>query len=265
MNSSRCSRVAIVALFAVTLLAVPVVAVNVTETGVPDRVQVNETVGVDSELSFTLTDLYSRYDSYQLIAQTDLHAAVWTVTTKNPQGQTIAQTTQNGSNVTVQVGGNVDTVVVELEGRAPPPSTIDFQYQPPQSVTIVAFSQRQQGGVASPIEDPITARIYTEESAAARTALDEAAAAIEEAEAAGAGVTEATNLVDSAVEAYNSGEFGLAKNLAEQAESNADDAAAAQSQQSLLLLIGGAVIALLIVGGIVYWYLQNRGPADKLG
>jgi len=265
MNSSRCSRVAIVALFAVALLAVPVVAVNVSETGVPDRVQTNATVGVDSDLSFTLTDLYSRYDSYQLVAQTDLEAAVWTVTTENPQGQTIAQTTRNGSNITVQIGGNVDSVVVELEGRAPPPSAVEFQYQPPQSITIAAFSQRQQGGVASPIGDPITAQIYTEDSAEARTALEAAAASIDEAEAAGADVGEADDLFDSAVEAYNSGEFGLATNLAEQAESNADSAAAAQSQQSLLLMIGGAVLALLIVGAIVYWYLQNRGPADKLG
>lgn len=265
MNSSRYSKIAIVALFAVTLLAVPVAAVNIDPTGVPDRVHTNATVGVESELSFTLTELYTQYDSYQLVARTDLRSAVWTVTTKNPQGQTINQVTQNGSNITVQIGGNVASVVIELEGKAPPPSAVDFEYQPAQSITLAAFAQRQQGGVASPIGDPYTVRPYTDASAEARTALEEAAAAIEEAQAAGADVSQAQDLFESAVEAYNSEEFQLAINLAQQAEARANAAAQAESQQSLLLMIGGAVIALVVIGGVVYWYLQNRGPADKLG
>lgn len=265
MNSSRYSRLAIAALFAVALIAVPVAAVEVDPTGVPDRVHTNATVGVDEELSFRLTDLYTRYDSYQLIAQTELRSAVWTVTTENPQGQTIDQVTQNGSNITVQIGGNVAGVIIELEGQAPPPSAVDFEYEPAQSFTLVAFSQRQEGGVASPIGDAMTVRPYTDASAEARTALDEAAAAIDEAQAAGADVSEADDLFDSAVEAYNSEEFALATNLAEQAESNANSAAQAQSQQSLLLMIGGAIVAIVVVAGGVYWYLQNRGPADKLG
>lgn len=265
MNSSRCSRVALIALFAVALLAVPAMAVDVSPTGVPDRVETNATVGVDSELSFRLTELYTQYDNYQLIAQTELQSAVWTVTTQNPQGQTINQFTQNGSNVTVQIGGNVASVIVELEGQAPPPSEIDFEYQPPQSLTVVTFSQRQQGGVASQIGDAYTVRPYTEASAEARSALEAAAQAIDDAEGAGAGVSDAENLFDNAVDAYNSEEFQLATNLAQQAQNDAEAAQQSQSTQSLLLMIGGAVIIIVLIGGVVYWYLQNRGPAEKLG
>lgn len=265
MNSSHYSKAAIVALAAIAVLSIPVAAVTVTPSGVPSEVQTNATVGVDSELSFELTNLYTQYDNYELVAQTELESAVWTVTTQNPQEQTIDQFTTNGSNITVDIGGSIASVVVELEGQAPPSSAVDFNYQPPQSFTLVAFSQRQSGGVASPIGEPITVRPYTTASDDARSALDAAAAAIEDAESGGADVSDAEDTFGSAVEAFNSGQFDLASNLAEDAESEADAAAASQSQQSLLLMIGAGVVVVIVIGGVVYWYLQNRGPADKLG
>lgn len=265
MNSSHYSKVAIVALAAIALLSIPVAAVTVTPSGVPSEVQTNATVGVDSELTFELTNLYTQYDNYELIAETELESAVWTVTTRNPQDQTIDQFTTNGSNVTVDIGGSIASVVVELEGQAPSSSAVDFNYQPPQSTTVVAFSQRQSGGVASAIGEPITVRPYTEASDNARSALDAAAAAIEDAESGGAGVSEAEDTFESAVDAYNSNQFDLATNLAEDAESDAESAAASQSQQSLLVMIGVGIVVVVIIGAVVYWYLQNRGPADKLG
>lgn len=269
MSSSRCSRLTVavalvLALVAVAAVAVPVAAVSVSPTGTPDAVETGATVGVDSELSFRLTDLYTRYESYELVVRTDLREAVWTVETLNPQGDTVDSRTVSGQNATVDVGGSVDAVEVTLEGRAPAASAVEFSYQPPQEFLLAGFAQRQSGGVASDIEE-FTARPYTTASQDARDAIDAALEAVEAAESAGADVSAADTDLENAREAFDSENFELAGDLAGQAESAADSARSSENRTSLLLTIGAGVVVVAVVGGVAYWVLRNRGPADKLG
>lgn len=266
MNSSRYSELGslLLAVVVIATIAVPAAAVSVDGTGVPDAVETNETVGIDSELSFRLTDLYTEYQSYELVGQTQLREAVWTVETINPQGETIDTQTFSGTNFTIDVGGSVDAIEVSLEGRAPTADAVDFQYEPAQSVVIANFAQRQSGGVASEIRE-ITARPYTSDSQAARDAIDAAGEAIDAAQSAGAGADDAQTDYDNAVEAFNNEEFGLAQDLAEQSQSAAESAQSSQNQMELLLTIGAAIVVIAIIAGVIVYVLRNRGPADKLG
>lgn len=266
MNSSRCSEIAVLllALVAVAAVAVPVTAVSVSGSGVPDAVETNGTVGIDSKVSYSLTDLYTQYQSYELVGQTELREAVWTVETVNPQGETIDTMTFSGSNFTIDVGGSIDAIEVSIEGRAPSAEAVEFNYEPAQSFVIAAFAQRQSGGVASEIRE-FTARPYTEDSQTAREAIDAAAGAIDNARSAGAGVSDAQTDYDNAVAAYNNEEFGLAQDLANQAQSAAESAQSSQNRTQLLLTIGGAVIIIALIAVVVVYVLRNRGPEDKLG
>lgn len=264
MNWNHCSKAVVLALVIGVVFAVPAAAVSVSTSGVPDRVEADSTVGVESDVTFTLTDLYTQYQSFELVGTTDLDSPVWTVRTLNPQGETIETRTFNSSTFTIEVGGSVNSIEISVEGRAPAADDIDYSYDPPQSFVVASFSQRQSGGVASEIRT-VTSQPYTGASQDARTAIDEATEAVDEAEAAGADTAEAERLLGNAIEAYNNGEFSLATDLADQAESSANAARESQSQMELLLA-AGAILVLLIAGGAaVYWYLQNRGPADKLG
>jgi hypothetical protein len=81
----------------------------------------------------------------------------------------------------------------------------------------------------------------------------------------GAGSQQAREQLNRAIQAYESGEFGLARDLASDAESSARSAQ--QSSRTLrLALIGvGVVIVLaLLVGGVLYLRSQS-GPGDPLG
>lgn len=264
MNWNHCSKAVVLAVLVGVVFAVPAAAVSISTSGVPDTVEADSTVGVESDVTFTLTDLYTQYQSYELVGTTDLRSPVWTVRTMDPQGETIETRTFNSATFTIDVGGSVSSIEVSVEGRAPAADAIDYSYDPPQSFVVASFSQRQSGGVASEIRS-VTSQPYTGASQDARSAIDDASAAVEDAEAAGADTEEAERLLGNAIEAYDNGEFSLATDLADQAESSADSARESQSQTELLLAAGAILVLLVVGGGVVYWYLQNRGPADKLG
>jgi hypothetical protein len=264
MNWNHCSKAVVLALVVGVAFAVPAAAVSVSTSGVPDTVEADTTVGVESDVTFTLTDLYTQYQDYELVGTTDLRSPVWTVRTQDPQGETIATRTFNSSTFTIDVGGSVNSIEVSIEGRAPAADAIDYSYDPPQSFVVAAFSQQQSGGVASEIQT-VTSQPVTGASQDARSAIDDASGAVEDAEAAGADTAEADRLLGNAIDAYDSGDFSLATDLADQAESSADESRESQSQMELLLAAGAILVLLIVVGGAVYWYLQNRGPADKLG
>lgn len=263
MNSTRCSRVG-VALAALALLVAavaPAVAVSVSADGVPDRAQSGEKVSA----TFTLTELYTDYDSWTLRASTALEDATWTITRYDNKGTQLGeQRTVTGANVTQAIGGETTEVTVRLEGRTP--EVANFTYEPAQTFRFASLEQTQEGGTADSL-DAWSVVHYTEESEAARAAIDDAADAIDDAESGGADTAEAEGLLESAISAFDNDNFENAESLAEDAAEKADSASQSKQTTTLLLLAGGAVVVLAVVALLVYLYLQRRqaNQFDKLG
>lgn len=254
MNWSRCSRVALAALLVATLAAAPVAAVSVSTENVPSEAEAGATIGTEDAITFTLTDLYSKYDSYTLTGQTDLEQAAWTVTKLNNQGDEIAERSSTGQSFSVQVTGEAASVQVRLEGEVP--SVESFSYEPPQNVTLAAFAQGQQGSVSTPIES-YSLHHYTNDSRDARQAIGSAAEVVDE---GGAG----SDLLASARSSFEAGNFQNAMDLANQAETAAENAQSTQSRNQLLMLGAGALLVLAVVGGVAYYVLNNRDTTDRL-
>lgn len=67
------------------------------------------------------------------------------------------------------------------------------------------------------------------------------------------------------VEAFNGEEFSLTTNLANEAETSANQARqSSQTTQLLIYAAGGLLVVALIVGGFLYWRSQQT-TYDKLG
>jgi cobalamin biosynthesis Mg chelatase CobN len=262
MNSTRCSRLA--ALLAVSLALVvavaPAAAVSVSADGVPESAEVDSKVSA----SFTLTDLYTEYDEWTLRGETNLTQVTWTVTTYDQTGAKLAQESYSASsfNHSIAAGDDVNRVEVEVEGTMP--EVGNWSYDPAQSLLVASFAQTQQGGTSSTLATHST-RPYTADSQSARTAIDDAGDAIEEASDAGADTSEAESLLESAVSAYDSGNFENAKNLAGQATEKAEASASSKQQTSMLLMGAGVVVLLVLVGAGVWYWRQSQDSYDKLG
>ncbi|GGL27413.1 hypothetical protein GCM10009037_08740 [Halarchaeum grantii] len=260
MNSSRYSSLALAALLALSVLAVPAGAVSVDGTAPPSA-----QVGSQQTATYTFTDLYEEYDTWTLRGSTELTQVTWTVTLYDQTGAKIAQHSPTGQSFEqqVQASEDVNKVTVRVEGTVP--AVEEYSYEPAQQLTVAEFTQAQQGGSASMIGEAHTTRPYTESSQEARTAIEDAQSAIESAQSAGASVSEATSLVENAISAYNAGNFENAISLASQAEQQAESAASSAQTQRWLFIGAGVVVALLVIGGGVWWYLRQRDTYDRLG
>lgn len=264
MRSIRYFSLAAVALVVLVVAAVPAAAVSVEASGVPSAAESGTTVGVDEDITFDVTDLYSRYDSFTLAGTTGLESATWTVTLYDNQGNQIRQTSPTGNNFSVAIDGEADRVEVRVEGDVPGPDAYSAQYDPPQQFLLASFAQSQDGGVSSPIGDQYEVRPYTEESQTARNALDDAATAIDDAGASGGDVSTAEETFQSAESAYDAENFDNAVELADRAQSEAESAAQSASTMDLLVTAGGALVVLLLLGGGGFLYYRRRQGSNKL-
>jgi hypothetical protein len=258
---SRCSRL-VVGLLLVLTLAAPATAVSVGDTTVPAEGQVGEQVTA----TVTLTELYRNptLERWQLSGQTALEDVTWVVEYYDQTGARVDQqefTGQQFSGAEVATADDTAEVVVRVTGTVPPVS--EYSYDPRQEFTIVELTRGQQGGASSTI-DTWESHHFTGDSDAARTTMDDAQAAIESAESAGANPTEAEESFASAVDAYENGNFGLARELANRAQREAGSAESGAEQRRLLLYGGAGVVVLaLLVGGVYYWRSQ-QDSYDKL-
>ncbi len=260
MNSSHYSKLALVAVLLAVVAAGPAAAVSVSGAEVPDDAAVGSTVDV----TYTVDELYTNYDQWQLEGETSLESVTWTVTAYDVGGTQINQQEYNGQSFshTIAKADDVAEVTVRLQGTVP--EWDDWSYEPPQSVVLANFSEAQEGGAETELQTS-EIRPHTEESQAARDAIDEAQAAIDEADAAGVNVEEATSRLDNAISAYDAGNFENAQDLAEDSLDAAESAQQSSQQTSMLLLIGGVIVVIAVLAGLVYWYLSNRETYDKLG
>jgi len=257
---SRCSRlVAVLAVVSLLLAAVaPAAAVSVEETDVPTEGEVDSQVTV----TLTLTQLYDTYETWQLAGSTDLENVTWTVTFRNQAGNQIRQESYDGrefSGATVDIEEGTAEVRVRVTGTVP--AVESYSYDPQQSFGLFALRQTREGGSAEELAN-VTAGHYTSDSGEAREALDSARATLD----AAGNPTEAEESFDSAVSAYEAGNFDNAVTLAQRAETEANEAQSDQQRNRLLLYGAGGLVALGVVGGGVALFLRGRGDDyDKLG
>lgn len=259
MNSTPSSK-ATTALLCLSLsfAAVGVAAAfSVGADGLPGESEVGETVSVTYTIEDPFTDVPNQYT---LQGETELTNVRWTVTVRragepiDPPGQ---QTygSQNVSQV-LNVDNGGDEVVVELVGDTP--TVENFTYAPEETYRVATLSRAVGNNVEEFRND--TAHHYTNASATARSAIEGAETAIEEA----GGQEEAERLRQNAISSYEAEDFENAIDLAEQAESRAEQAMRSQQQTQLLLLGGGALLVVgLLAGGIYYWHTQ-RDTYSKL-
>lgn len=260
MNWNHCSRVALLAALLVVVVASPVAAVSLSADDAPAEGAVDSKVDV----TFTVTDLYTDYDTWTLRGETELTNVSWTVTTYDQTDAKIAQQTYNNQSFGHQLAASEDVNSVEVRLEATVPGVTNWSYGSPQAFRLAAFTQAQDGGSSTTL-DSYDIQPYTSESDEARTAIDEASEAIEDAEDAGADVSDAESDLEDAIEFYNNGNFEQAAKNANEAEEKAGGAASSAQQTDLLVKAGIGIVVLLLLGGGIYWALQQRTTHDKLG
>jgi hypothetical protein len=261
-NWSRFSSLLLVLLVLLSAVA-PVAALSVGNANVPEEAA----VGSQVEATFTLTELYQNptLEQWQLRGETDLREVTWSLSYVDQTGATVGREEFDGQNFTssqISAADGTAEVRVRVSGTVPPVES--YSYDPAQTFVVASLTQAREGGNANDI-DTWEAHHFTSASDRARTAMDDAGAAIESARENGASVGEAENTFDQAVNAYESENFELATELANEAQSQASSAQ--QSRQTFTLVlygVGGLVVVALAVGGFLYWRSQ-QDTHDPLG
>ncbi|MBB6644948.1 hypothetical protein [Halobellus ruber] len=257
---SRFSKLAVVCLLALSVASVPAAGVSVGDSTVASDAE----VGTQITATVTLTELYQnpQLETWTLEGRTELTDVTWTVEYYDQTGARVAQQSFDGQSFSgAQVSAEEGTSEVRVRITGTVPEVSEYSYDPPQSFTVLALTQAREGGSSNAI-DSWSATHYTQESREARNAIDDAAAAVGEVNS-----QSAEQDLQRAIEAYNGDgdEFGLATDLATQAQEDAK-----QTRQSNRLTrfalygVGGVVVIGLVVGGFLYWRSQQGGP-DRLG
>lgn len=261
-SSNRCFELA-AALAALALLlagVAPAAAVSVAETDAPDSAE----VGTQVTATVTLTELYRNPDlgEWQLAGSTELTDVTWTVMWYDQTGARVGQESYDGRNFSgAPVSSDESHAEVRVRVSGTVPQIGGYTYDPQPSFALFSLDQTRSGGASNAIASR-NATHYTPASREARQALDTAAAAIEEA----GNPAEAQATFDSAVSAYNSGNFDNAVTLANRAAEEAEEARSTQRRNRLLLYGSAGVVALAVVvgGGFLLWR-SRQGDYDRLG
>jgi len=258
-NSSRFSKLLLGLLLVATVVAVPAGAVAPGNADAPTEGE----VGTKTSATVTLTELYQnpQLEQWTLAGQTDLTNVTWTVTYYDQTGAKVDQSSYDGQNFTgasVSADDGISEVDVKVEGTVP--SVESYSYDPAHSFTVLSLAQTREGGTTNSI-DSWTARHYTAESQSARDALDAARSDID----AAGNPDDAETKFTQAVDAYESAEFGLASELANEAESQAESVQQNQQRNQMLLYAGGGLVVLLAIAGGFFWYRSQQEGPDRLG
>jgi hypothetical protein len=249
MKSSKLVAVSVALLLFGSLFAGSAVAVESDPQNLPGESE----VGTNVEATFEITDLFGEFREWTLSAETELENATWTIDQYDQAGDQVGDTTEiDGQTATEGVSLDDDTATVEVRVTGTTPEIEEFSYEPPQRFVVASFTQEREGGANRDIATHETHH-YTQESRDARQTIDGARTAVE-----GSGSDEAQSSLDSAISAYESGNFENAIDLAERAEGEA-------SQSQLIrnvLLVGGVVVAVLLVAAVGYRVYKSRqqGP-----
>ncbi|MES3516125.1 MAG: hypothetical protein PPP58_00510 [Natronomonas sp.] len=235
----------------VALGAAPAAAVDSETDDLPEEVE----VGAETEATFEFDNLFEDFESWTLRGETNMTNVTWTVRQFDAAGNQVRQTSTDGELVEadVDIDDGTDRVEVRVIGDAP--EIESFRYDPPEEFRYAEFTLVRGGGTEQAISD-YRVHHFTTESSEARAAIDAAAEAVE-----GSGSSDAESSLQSAISAYEAGNFGNAIELAERAQSEADRASLLRTG----LLVGGvAVVVLLLAGGGLYAYRSRQQEPERL-
>jgi hypothetical protein len=251
MRSDALISVLVVGLLAASVLAGPVAAVDSSPQEVPEESE----VGTDYDATYELTDLFADFERWTLVGETDLESVTWTVTQYDQADNQVAQDSFDGQEFErgVDIESGVSRIEVRVTGTTPGFGTPT--YDPPQRFTGASFTLNRQGGTQQDV-DTYEVHHYTRESRSTRQTLDQAGEAVE-----ASGDDQSRETLDSAISAYNGGEYDLANQLANRAE---DEAESSQRTRTLLLYGGAAVIVGLLLGAGYYLYQSRKQGPSRL-
>ncbi len=248
MRRNAIPSVLAVVLLAAAMLATPVAAVDSTALDAPEDAE----VGTDFEATYELTNLFTDFEAWTLVGETEVTSVTWTVTQYDQAGNQVAQESYDGQQFSqdVDIESGVSRVEVRVTGTTPSFDTPT--YDPPQQFTAAAFTLQREGGTQQDL-DAYRVHHYTQESRAARGELENAQAVVER-----SGDEGSRDSLDSAISAFNAGNYDNANRLANRAENEAQRNARTQRT----LLYGAAAVVILVVLGAGYYLYRSRkqGP-----
>jgi hypothetical protein len=245
----------LVALLALLLaVAGPAGALTLTDETDFTESRVGETVETSVVIEDPFTD---QPDEWTLRGTTELTNVSWVVTVRQ-QGNQVNQSQYSDQTFEepLALANNGDEVEISLTGDTP--AVENYTYDPPQSYVLwemVAITGNSESTL-----NTTTVHHYTNESDEARNAIDDAVAAINES----GGNAEAQDTLNSSISSYDNGNFQNARDLASDAQNQAESAQQSQQQTQTLIYAAVALVVLALVGGAVYYWRSNQGPDSKL-
>lgn len=255
IRSSKSTAVLVLLIVSVAAVGTAA-AVTTASTEAPEEAQVGEEVTV----SVTLTDLYEDGNgAWTLNGSTELrNVSGWSVTKVQPNGNENTTTFEGQQAFQVRIASeeNLDEVRLSITGDVPPVEA--YSYRPPQEFVAAELSQ-VRGENVNDLET-VAVHHYTNESRTASQAISEAEEAVNASDS-----SEARETLDSAISVYEGGtNFGEARNLAQEAQDEAESAQQSAQTTQTLLIVGGVVVLLLVIGGGFYYYRSQQDEYDKL-
>ncbi len=254
-NSNRCSKLVLVCLLVLSAVVAPAAAVSVEKKDVPQSAK----VGSQVTSSITLHDLYKnpQLESWTLEGHTELNDVTWTVRYYDQTGSKVSQKSFDGQNMSADLNAKNGVSEVQVEVTGTVPTISNYSYDPAQQFELMKLTQARNGGSSDVV---VTKKVhhYTQASKGAEQNLTAAQSAV-------GGSGKGKDTFDSAVSAYDHGNFENANSLANRAAKEANSAQQSQKTIHLALYgVGGIVVLLVLVGGFV-WYRSQQDSYDKLG
>jgi hypothetical protein len=235
-------------LFAAAMAGTPVAAVESTALDAPDDAE----VGTDFEATYEVTDLFSEFEQWTLVGETGVTSVTWTVTQYDQAGNQVLQDSYDGQAFTQEVDIDSGVSRIEVRVRGTTPGFDTPQYDPPQRFTAADLTLQRQGGTQQAI-DTDNVHHYTQDSRSTRENIENAEAVVDR-----SGDDRSRESLESAISAFEAGNYDNADRLADRA----DDEAQRNARTRSTILYGGAAVVVLVLLGAGWYVYQSRkqGP-----
>lgn len=262
MRFSRYSRTVVaLAVLGAVVVAGTALAVDVADQDVPSEAK----VGDPARATVNMTNLYDDQSQWTLTVETELENPDWTITYYNQTGGVVKTIRKSGQQEVTGSGVSSPISKVQVRVTGTVPEVEEYTYPANHTFMILELVQ------GTDVIDRWNTFHYTPASREARRALNQAKEAMDAANASGASVDFALNDYQKAVQSYESGSFGVAKDLANSAEQNAknarEDAMSGDEGSGgppLALIVIGLLVLVAVVGGGIYYYRQSQQQSTKL-